>query len=99
MSKEEGLMGWGPFTLSANHPFALGAKLLHDPVYQAYLDGKATTAELIRADIAYYKYMKSVAKERKSLSLRIQAHAFYVLIKAFRLIVRMPGDGKLDFPT
>jgi len=99
MSEEKGYMGWGPFTLPANHPFNLGAELLHDAVYQNYIDGMATTDDLIKADKAYFSYMMSVANERDSDSLRTQAHIFMGLITAFRLMIRMPGDGKLDFPT
>ena len=91
MPIDDGRMGWGPFVLPADHPFALGAKLLHDPVYFSYTLGNATTADLIRADKAYYKYMLGRAKELESTSLRIQAHLFYAIIKAFRLTARMPG--------
>lgn len=91
-------MGWGPFTLPANHPFTLGAQLLHDKIYENYINGMATTDDLIKADKAYYSYMLSVADERKSESLRAQAHLFYWLITMFRNVVRMPGDGKLEFP-
>ncbi len=86
-------MGWGPFTLSASHPFSMGAELLHDPVYQSYLDGNATTEDLIKADKAYYSYMKGVANG--SISLQLQAHVFYAIIKIFRLTARMPGKAPM----
>lgn len=88
-------MGWGPFRLSEKHPFSLGAELLHDLVYQAYLDGNANTQDLIRADKAYFSYMKAVAREHKSKSLMLQAYLFNSIIKIFRLTARMPGKAPM----
>jgi len=93
--EDKNLMGWGPFTLPASHPFTLGAQLLHDPVYQAYIDGNANTDDLIRADRAYFSYMKGVARERNSTGLMIQAYLFNAIIKTFRLTARMPGKAPM----
>lgn len=93
---KDSLMGWGPLTLPATHPFTLGAELLHDPVYQAYLDGNASYPDLIRADEAYYSYMKGRAKELKSIDLEDEAKIFYGIIVAFReLCRRNPGNAPM----
>lgn len=84
---KKNLCGYGRFTLPEDHPFTPICVLEHDAAYEAYLNG-FPTRPLSEADSAMFTAMLGVARERRSLSLRAQAYAFYGITTIFRLMFR-----------
>ena len=70
-----------PFSLPEQHPFTPICKM-HDQVFVAKEQGFPTGGRK-RVDIALLSGMLGVAKERKSLSLKMQAYLYYGLARTF----------------
>lgn len=81
--------GYGAFKLPNDHPF-LPLCVQHDAAYQAHLDG-FNHRPLADADKAFLSAALGIAKERKSIALRLQAYLYYGLITAFRNLFRSDG--------
>lgn len=84
--------GYGAFKLPPEHPFSgpHGPCTMHDSAYESHLDG-FPHRPLADADKAFLSAALGIAREKKSLSLRIQAYLYYSLITAFRKLFRSNG--------
>lgn len=81
--------GYGAFKLPDDHPFT-PLCIQHDLSYSAHING-FPHRPLADADKAFLSAALGIAKERKSVSLRIQALLYYALITAFRSLFRSDG--------
>lgn len=85
--KDKSLCGYGIFTLPDDHPFTPVCRLSHDPAYRDWLNG-ISARPLEQADKAMLSALLKIAKEKRSIKLRLQAYMFYSLTTAFRLVFR-----------
>lgn len=81
--------GYGAFKLPSDHPFSPLCRQ-HDLAYGAHIDG-FPHRPLADADKAFLSAALGIAKEKKSVSLRIQAFLYFSLITAFRKLFRSDG--------
>lgn len=73
--------GITPFALPEDHPFTVSCQM-HDRLFQSHEDGFVTLTRA-EADKALLRSMLTIAKEKESTSLRLQAYAYYGLARVF----------------